>query len=98
MKQTNIIFLEHQRLKERDSVLMERIKMMDTLMTIYNGIDSINARQIAQYQLDAKIKDQKIDKLSVELAASKKKTRKRNRVIAILSASLAASLGCLFIK
>lgn len=72
--------------------------MMDTLMTIYNGIDSINARQIAQYQLDAKIKDQKIDKLSVELAASKKKTRKRNRVIAILSASLAASLGCLFIK
>lgn len=71
---------------------------MDTLMSIYNGIDSINMRQIAQYQLDAKIKEQKIDKLSVELAASKKKTRKRNRVIAILSAAFAASLGCLFIK
>lgn len=67
-------------------------------MSIYNGIDSINMRQISQYQLDAQIKDQKIDKLSVELAASKKKTRKRNRVIAILSAAFAASLGCLFTK
>lgn len=67
-------------------------------MSIYNGIDSINMRQISHYQLDAQIKDQKIDKLSVELAASKKKTRKRNRVIAILSAAFAASLGCLFTK
>lgn len=88
LKQTNIIFLEHKRLKERDSVMFKQIDEMDRLLAVYNSIDSINKQQLSSFKKQVEDQNKTIDDMSSKLIKSKKKNRRKNFVLGILSVAL----------
>lgn len=88
LKQTNIIFLEHRRLKERDSVMIKQIDEMDRLLTVYNSIDSINKQQLSSFKKQVEDQNKTIDDMSSKLIKSKKKNRRKNFVLGVLSVAL----------
>lgn len=98
LKQANIIFAEHARLKERDSVMTEQIETMNRMMGIYNAIDSINRARINSYS--QKVEDQKkeIDSISNDLKAVRKKSRKKSFAIGILGAVIVTAITGVFVK
>lgn len=98
LKQANIIFAEHARLKERDSVMTEQIETMNRMMGIYNAIDSINRARINSYS--QKVEDQKkeIDSISNDLKAARKKSRKKSFAIGILGAVIVTAITGVFVK
>lgn len=85
LKQTNIIFLEHKRLKERDSVMIKQIDEMDRLLAVYNSIDSINKQQLSSFKKQVEDQNKIIDDMSSKLVKSKKKNRRKNFVLGVLS-------------
>lgn len=88
LKQTNIIFLEHRRLKERDSVMIKQIDEMNRLLAIYNSIDSINKQQLSSFKKQVEDQNKTIDDMSSKLIKSKKKNRRKNFVLGVLSVAL----------
>lgn len=88
LKQTNIIFLEHRRLKERDSVMIKQIDEMDRLLAVYNNIDSINKQQLSSFKKQVEDQNKTIDDMSSKLIKSKKKNRRKNFVLGVLSVAL----------
>lgn len=88
LKQTNIIFLEHKRLKERDSVMIKQIDEMDRLLAVYNSIDSINKQQLSSFKKQVEDQNKTIDDMSSKLIKSKKKNRRKNFVLGVLSVAL----------
>ena len=88
LKQTNIIFLEHRRLKERDSVMIKQIDEMDRLLAVYNSIDSINKQQLSSFKKQVEDQNKTIDDMSSKLIKSKKKNRRKNFVLGVLSVAL----------
>ena len=88
LKQTNIIFLEHRRLKERDSVMIKQIDEMDRLLAVYNSIDSINKQQLSSFKKQVEDQNKTIDDMSSKLIKSKKKNRRKNFVLGVLSGAL----------
>ena len=88
LKQTNIIFLEHRKLKERDSVMIKQIDEMDRLLAVYNSIDSINKQQLSSFKKQVEDQNKTIDDMSFKLIKSKKKNRRKNFVLGVLSVAL----------
>lgn len=88
LKQTNIIFLEHRKLKERDSVMVKQIDEMDRLLTVYNSIDSINKQQLSSFKKQVEDQNKTIDDMSSKLIKSKKKNIRKNFVLGVLSVAL----------
>lgn len=92
LKQTNIIFVEHTRLKARDSVMTEQIETMNRMMGIYNAIDSINRARLNSYSQKIEDQKKKIDSINHDLLAAKRKSRRKNFAIGILGAVLGAAV------
>lgn len=88
LKQTNIIFLEHRRLKERDSVMIKQIDEMDRLLAVYNSIDSINKQQLSSFKKQVEDQNKTIDDMNSKLIKNKKKNRRKNFVLGVLSVAL----------
>ena len=88
LKQTNIIFLEHRRLKERDTAMNKQNDEMDRLLAVYNNIDSINKQQLSSFKKQVEDQNKTIDDMSSKLIKSKKKNRRKNFVLGVLSVAL----------
>ena len=95
LKQTNLIFLEHQKLKFDNQELSKEIISYNNLVDNYKKSDSIRIKQLNVYETEAQISNKKIQEQSalIDKLKAKVKTWKKWTVGGFsLSAVLAALL------
>ena len=68
--------------------MIKQIDEMDRLLAIYNSIDSINKQQLSSFKKQVEDQNKTIDDMSSKLIKSKKKNRRKNFVLGVLSVAL----------
>lgn len=68
--------------------MIKQIDEMDRLLTVYNSIDSINKQQLSSFKKQVEDQNKTIDDMSSKLIKSKKKNRRKNFVLGVLSVAL----------
>ena len=68
--------------------MIKQIDEMDRLLAIYNSIDSINKQQLSNFKKQVEDQNKTIDDMSSKLIKSKKKNRRKNFVLGVLSVAL----------
>ena len=68
--------------------MIKQIDEMDRLLAVYNSIDSINKRQLCNFKKQVEDQNKTIDDMSSKLIKSKKKNRRKNFVLGVLSVAL----------
>ena len=68
--------------------MIKQIDEMDRLLTVYNSIDSINKQQLLSFKKQVEDQNKTIDDMSSKLVKSKKKNRRKNFVLGVLSVAL----------
>lgn len=68
--------------------MIKQIDEMDRLLAVYNSIDSINKQQLSSFKKQVEDQNKTIDDMSSKLIKSKKKNRRRNFVLGVLSVAL----------
>jgi hypothetical protein len=75
LKQTNLIFLEHQYLKDVNVELKKQNKDFGTLVANYQKTDSVRTYQLRTYGEQAKLFNAKIQKQATEIDNLKQKNK-----------------------
>lgn len=70
--------------------MIRQIDEMDRLLAVYNSIDSINKQQLSSFKKQVEDQNKTIDDMSSKLAKSKKKNRRKNFALGVLSVALAS--------
>lgn len=65
--------------------MIKQIDEMDRLLAVYNSIDSINKQQLSSFKKQVEDQNKIIDDMSSKLVKSKKKNRRKNFVLGVLS-------------
>lgn len=68
--------------------MIKQIDEMDRLLVVYNSIDSINKQQLSNFKKQVEDQNKTIDDMSSKLIKSKKKNRRKNFAIGVLSVAL----------
>lgn len=68
--------------------MIKQIDEMDRLLAVYNSIDSINKQQLSSFKKQVEDQNKTIDEMSSKLIKSKKKNRRKNFVLGVLSVAL----------
>lgn len=68
--------------------MIKQIDEMDRLLAVYNSIDSINKQQLSSFKKQVEDQNKTIDDMSFKLIKSKKKNRRKNFVLGVLSVAL----------
>ena len=68
--------------------MIKQIDEMDRLLAVYNSIDSINKQQLSSFKKQVEDQNNTIDDMSSKLIKSKKKNRRKNFVLGVLSVAL----------
>lgn len=68
--------------------MIKQIDEMDRLLAVYNSIDSINKQQLSSFKKQVEDQNKTIDDMSSKLIKSKKKNRRKNFVLGVLSIAL----------
>lgn len=68
--------------------MIKQIDEMDRLLVVYNSIDSINKQQLSSFKKQVEDQNKTIDDMSSKLIKSKKKNRRKNFAIGVLSVAL----------
>ena len=68
--------------------MIKQIDEMDRLLAVYNSIDSINKQQLSSFKKQVEDQNKIIDDMSSKLIKSKKKNRRKNFVLGVLSVAL----------
>lgn len=68
--------------------MIKQIDEMDRLLAVYNSIDSINKQQLSSFKKQIEDQNKTIDDMSSKLIKSKKKNRRKNFVLGVLSVAL----------
>lgn len=68
--------------------MIKQIDEMDRLLAVYNRIDSINKQQLSSFKKQVEDQNKTIDDMSSKLIKSKKKNRRKNFVLGVLSVAL----------
>lgn len=68
--------------------MIKQIDEMDRLLAVYNSIDSINKQQLSNFKKQVEDQNKTIDDMSSKLIKSKKKNRRKNFVLGVLSVAL----------
>lgn len=68
--------------------MIKQIDEMDRLLAVYNSIDSINKQQLSSFKKQVEDQNKTIDDMSSKLIKSKKKNRRKNFVLGVLSVAL----------
>lgn len=68
--------------------MIKQIDEMDRLLAVYNSIDSINKQQLSSFKKQIEDQNKTIDDISSKLIKSKKKNRRKNFVLGVLSVAL----------
>lgn len=68
--------------------MIKQIDEMDRLLTVYNSIDSINKQQLSSFKKQVEDQNKTIDDMSSKLIKSKKKNRRKNFALGVLSVAL----------
>ena len=68
--------------------MIKQIDEMDRLLAVYNSIDSINKQQLSSFKKQVEDQNKTIDDMSSKLVKSKKKNRRKNFVLGVLSVAL----------
>ena len=68
--------------------MIKQIDEMDRLLAVYNSIDSINKQQLSSFKKQVEDQNKTIDDMSSKLSKSKKKNRRKNFVLGVLSVAL----------
>lgn len=68
--------------------MIKQIDEMDRLLAVYNNIDSINKQQLSSFKKQVEDQNKTIDDMSSKLTKSKKKNRRKNFVLGVLSVAL----------
>lgn len=72
--------------------MIKQIDEMDRLLAVYNSIDSINKQQLSSFKKQVEDQNKTIDDMSSKLIKSKKKNRRKNFVLGVLSVALVSIL------
>jgi len=88
LRQTNIMFLEHEKLLKRDSLLSQQVLHLEQAYINYNKIDSLRKIQLSNAREQIKKDSVVIDDMNKKIIKSKKKIKNRNYAISILSGLL----------
>lgn len=70
--------------------MIKQIDEMDRLLAVYNSIDSINKQQLSSFKKQVEDQNKTIDDMSSKLIKSKKKNRRKNFALGVLSVALAS--------
>lgn len=70
--------------------MIKQIDEMDRLLAVYNSIDSINKQQLSNFKKQVEDQNKTIDDMSSKLVKSKKKNRRKNFALGVLSVALAS--------
>lgn len=70
--------------------MIKQIDEMDRLLAVYNSIDSINKQQLSSFKKQVEDQNKIIDDMSSKLVKSKKKNRRKNFALGVLSVALAS--------
>lgn len=81
LKKTNLIFLEHRKLKSINEVLTEQNKHLYNLSLEYSKLDSVQKRNLENYSRLIQIKDSELLKVNEDLLNQKKKNKVKNHII-----------------
>lgn len=68
--------------------MIKQIDEMNRLLAVYNSIDSINKQQLSSFKKQVEDQNKTIDDMSSKLIKSKKKNRRKNFVLGVLSVAL----------
>lgn len=68
--------------------MIKQIDEMDRLLAVYNSIDSINKQQLSSFKKQVEDQNKTIDDMSSKLIKSKKKNRRKNFILGVLSVAL----------
>ena len=68
--------------------MIKQIDEMDRLLAVYNSIDSINKQQLSNFKKQVEDQNKTIDDMSSKLIKSKKKNRRKNFILGVLSVAL----------
>ena len=68
--------------------MIKQIDEMDRLLAVYNSIDSINKQQLSNFKKQVEDQNKTIDDMSSKLIKSKKKNKRKNFVLGVLSIAL----------
>ena len=68
--------------------MIKQIDEMNRLLAVYNSIDSINKQQLSNFKKQVEDQNKTIDDMSSKLIKSKKKNRRKNFVLGVLSVAL----------
>ena len=68
--------------------MIKQIDEMDRLLAVYNSIDSINKQQLSSFKKQVEDQNKTIDDMSFKLIKSKKKNRRKNFILGVLSVAL----------
>ena len=68
--------------------MIKQIDDMNRLLAVYNSIDSINKQQLSSFKKQVEDQNKTIDDMSSKLIKSKKKNRRKNFVLGVLSVAL----------
>ena len=68
--------------------MIKQIDEMGRLLAVYNSIDSINKQQLSSFKKQVEDQNKTIDDMSSKLIKSKKKNRRKNFVLGVLSVAL----------
>ena len=98
LKATNLIFLEHQKLKQENQELTKQISDYKNLIANYNATDAIKTAQIKEYDKAAYILNNQNQKQATQIVKLQKSNKKwRSWTVGGFALSL-AFLGILVIK
>jgi len=97
LKQTNIIFLEHKKLLQRDSILSQQVLNLEQVYINYNKIDSLRQEQLLIAQQQIKADSIKMVAMDKKIKKSKRKIKNRNYTLIGFS-GLTFLLGYLLIS
>lgn len=81
LKKTNLIFLEHRKLKSVNSILTEQNKHLFNLNREYVKIDSVQKYNLENYSRLVLKKDEELLKISDDLKIQKNKNKVKNYII-----------------
>lgn len=70
--------------------MIRQIDEMDRLLAVYNSIDSINKQQLLSFKKQVEDQNKTLDDMSSKLVKSKKKNRRKNFALGVLSVALAS--------
>ena len=68
--------------------MIKQIDEMGRLLAVYNSIDSINKQQLSSFKKQVEDQNKTIDDMSSKLIKSKKKNRRKNFILGVLSVAL----------